>query len=183
MNDAIERIEEARPRRFRRYPKYKDSGIEWLGEIPAHWEVKALKRPFRVVNGSTPKSSEPDNWDGDIPWVTPDDLGKMSERVLNESARYITRKGYDSCGHTDGMCRQPNPFYPRTNRSSCNFRYVPYVLIRVADHSCSGIPVTRPTSTFTSMRQDQYLRQQVKVAHSGNLRTRTSSQLLFPYRL
>jgi type I restriction enzyme, S subunit len=34
----------ARLRRFKPYPAYKDSGVEWLGEIPAHWEVKALKR-------------------------------------------------------------------------------------------------------------------------------------------
>src|SRR5437868_211553 len=30
-------------RRFRPYPAYKDSGVEWLGEIPADWEVKPLK--------------------------------------------------------------------------------------------------------------------------------------------
>ncbi len=29
-------------RRFRPYPTYKDSGVEWLGEIPAHWAVKRL---------------------------------------------------------------------------------------------------------------------------------------------
>ncbi len=34
-----DRGEEAQSRRFRPYPEYKDSGIEWLGEIPAHWEV------------------------------------------------------------------------------------------------------------------------------------------------
>ena len=27
------------PRRFKPYPAYKDSGVEWLGEIPTHWEV------------------------------------------------------------------------------------------------------------------------------------------------
>ncbi len=64
-----------------------EAGVEWLGEIPAHWESRALRRVFKVVNGSTPKSSEPDNWDGDIPWVTPDDLGRLSERTLNEPAR------------------------------------------------------------------------------------------------
>src|SRR5947209_9277031 len=26
-----------------RYPKYKDSGVEWLGEVPDHWEVLRLK--------------------------------------------------------------------------------------------------------------------------------------------
>lgn len=29
---------------FPRYPAYKDSGVEWLGEVPAHWEVKRLRR-------------------------------------------------------------------------------------------------------------------------------------------
>ncbi len=28
--------------RFERYPKYKDSGIEWIGEIPEHWEIRKL---------------------------------------------------------------------------------------------------------------------------------------------
>ena len=30
--------------RFAAYPEYRHSGIEWLREIPAHWEVKPLKR-------------------------------------------------------------------------------------------------------------------------------------------
>ena len=30
--------------RYRPYPAYKDSGVEWLGEIPAHWEVRRLKQ-------------------------------------------------------------------------------------------------------------------------------------------
>jgi len=30
-------------RRFQPYPAHKDSGVEWLGEIPAHWELKRLK--------------------------------------------------------------------------------------------------------------------------------------------
>ena len=29
--------------RFGRYSKYRDSGVEWLGEIPAHWEIRRLK--------------------------------------------------------------------------------------------------------------------------------------------
>ena len=43
MNDATERIEEARPQRFRRYPEYKDSVVEWLGEIPEDWELFRLR--------------------------------------------------------------------------------------------------------------------------------------------
>lgn len=31
------------PHRFKPYPAYKDSGVEWLGKIPAHWDAKPLK--------------------------------------------------------------------------------------------------------------------------------------------
>ncbi len=39
---------------FRRHPEYKDSGIEWLGEVPADWEVKRL----RYVAQLNPSKSE-----------------------------------------------------------------------------------------------------------------------------
>ena len=28
---------------FQKYPAYKDSGVDWLGEIPEGWEVKRIK--------------------------------------------------------------------------------------------------------------------------------------------
>ena len=53
-------------RRFNPYPAYKNSGVEWLGEIPAHWEVKRLKRIGALQAGSaiTSESIEPT---GDYP--------------------------------------------------------------------------------------------------------------------
>ena len=27
---------------FPRYPKYKDSGVEWLGEVPEHWGLDRI---------------------------------------------------------------------------------------------------------------------------------------------
>lgn len=32
---------------MRRYESYKDSGVEWLGEVPSHWEVKKMKFLFK----------------------------------------------------------------------------------------------------------------------------------------
>ncbi len=43
MNEAPDRKEEAQPARLPRYCKYKESGVEWLGEIPAHWRTKRIK--------------------------------------------------------------------------------------------------------------------------------------------
>jgi len=44
--------------KFKRYERYKDSGVEWLGEIPEHWEVKKIKYLANVINV---KASDSDN--------------------------------------------------------------------------------------------------------------------------
>ena len=36
---------------FPRYPKYKDSGVEWLGEVPEHWSVEPFKRQIERNDG------------------------------------------------------------------------------------------------------------------------------------
>ena len=52
MNRANE-VRAAAPRqRFKPYPVYKNSGVEWLGEIPAHWEVYPLRRQLFREAGS-----------------------------------------------------------------------------------------------------------------------------------
>ena len=42
---------------FPRYPKYKDSGVEWLGDVPEHWETRQIKRvaTIRYGIGEPPK--------------------------------------------------------------------------------------------------------------------------------
>ena len=76
--------------------KMKDSGVEWLGKVPAEWIVKKLKYAFlRIVGGSTPNSTEPIFWDGDVVWVTPTDVSKTTR--LRDSLRRITQEGLLSC--------------------------------------------------------------------------------------
>jgi type I restriction enzyme S subunit len=42
------------PSGFPEYPAYKDSGVEWLGEVPEHWEVGSFRRLIKSVgNGTT----------------------------------------------------------------------------------------------------------------------------------
>ncbi|AVT46242.1 restriction endonuclease subunit S [Shewanella baltica] len=46
--------------RYKAYPEYKDSGVEWLGKVPQDWSIHSLKRSVdRVTNGIW--GSEPDN--------------------------------------------------------------------------------------------------------------------------
>ncbi len=45
---------------FPRYPKYKNSGVEWLGDVPAHWDVVQFKQFVDIQNGSDYKHVEQD---------------------------------------------------------------------------------------------------------------------------
>ena len=44
---------------FPRYHKYKDSAVAWLGEVPAHWEVKRLKYSLRLLTEKTDRRDHP----------------------------------------------------------------------------------------------------------------------------
>lgn len=44
--------------KFKRYERYKDSGVEWIGEIPEHWEIKKIKYISNITMGQSPKSEE-----------------------------------------------------------------------------------------------------------------------------
>jgi type I restriction enzyme S subunit len=64
---------------FPRYPDYKDSGVEWLGEVPAHWTLPKLKHFTKFFGGGTPSRENLSFWNGDIPWVSPKDM--KAERI------------------------------------------------------------------------------------------------------
>ncbi|GLI19947.1 restriction modification system DNA specificity domain-containing protein [Tepidanaerobacter syntrophicus] len=77
--------------------KMKDSGIEWIGKIPEGWEVIPLKRIFKIINGGTPNSSEESYWNGEIVWITPNDLSELTEIYIRDSERKITEDGINNC--------------------------------------------------------------------------------------
>ena len=69
----------------------KDSGVDWIGKVPAHWEVKKMKFIFdSIQTGTTPVTSEPKYFDGDVDWYNPKDLNAgyldKSEKTLSELA-------------------------------------------------------------------------------------------------
>lgn len=69
MAEATEEIQEARPRRFRPYPEYRDSGVSWVGRIPKHWTATRTKFAARLESGHTPSRQKPEYWENcTIPW-------------------------------------------------------------------------------------------------------------------
>lgn len=55
----------------------RDSGVAWLGEIPAHWNIKKLKYIVRFVSGATPSKDRAEYWNGIIPWISPKDMKRL----------------------------------------------------------------------------------------------------------
>lgn len=81
------------------YPAYKDSGVEWLTEVPEGWEVRRLKHVTdQVVGGATPNADRSDYWGGGIVWVTPEDIVPFSP--LTKSERTLTKAGLEACSAT-----------------------------------------------------------------------------------
>ena len=78
--------------------KFKNSGVEWLGKIPSHWEMKKLKFVSSIYNGATPASETKKFWDGDIYWATPTDFNESI--YICHTERKITKLGLNSCGTT-----------------------------------------------------------------------------------
>jgi len=75
---------------FKPYPAYKDSGVEWLGEVPEHWAQRKLKYIARFSGGGTPSREKLTYWNGDIPWVSPKD---MKFEVIVGAEESITSEG------------------------------------------------------------------------------------------
>lgn len=71
----------------------KDSGVEWIGEIPADWKLSKIKQHFLISSGTTPKSDEPEYWDGDIVWITPADF-KTDDVFVSKGHRNLSQEGY-----------------------------------------------------------------------------------------
>ncbi|WP_374399737.1 restriction endonuclease subunit S [Flavobacterium sp.] len=73
----------------------KDSGIEWLGEIPAHWEVKRIGHVAKVVRGASPRpAGDPLLFNGDfLPWITVKEVTNAEGKFIVSTETYLTEQG------------------------------------------------------------------------------------------
>lgn len=75
--------------------KMRDSGIEWLGEVPANWTVCRIKQIAKLESGHTPDKKIESYWvDCDIPWVSLNDSSQLKEvDYITDTAIYLNEKG------------------------------------------------------------------------------------------
>ncbi len=87
----------ARAAGFPENPPLKPSGLDWLGDIPAHWACGNLRRFAKMRTGHTPSRNEPDYWaDCTIPWFTLADVWQLRDgkkKYLGETKEMISELG------------------------------------------------------------------------------------------
>jgi len=63
------------------------TGIEWMPEIAAGWELRKISRSFRTGSGTTPKADHPGYFGGDYPWIN---TGDLRDGVVDNANRCVT---------------------------------------------------------------------------------------------
>jgi type I restriction enzyme S subunit len=74
------------------YPRYKPSGVEWLGDVPEQWTPLALRRVSTRYSGGTPDRNNDSYWeDGTIPWIN---SGAVNQGLITNPSTFITEEAY-----------------------------------------------------------------------------------------
>ena len=76
--------------KYQKYAEYQDSGVEWLGEIPNDWEMWKLSHAYTEIgSGTTPSTSNEENFEGNIPWVT---TGELRENLILDTKKKVSQR-------------------------------------------------------------------------------------------
>lgn len=124
----------------------KDSGIEWLGEVPEHWEVTSLKRLIEVKDGT---HDTPNYVEEGIPFITTKDI--IKKEISFSQCKFITYEDYEKINKRSDVCigdiimpmigsigspiivNTDTPFSIKNlalikNNSNCDIRFIRYYL-------------------------------------------------------
>jgi len=73
----------------------KDSGVEWLGEVPELWGVGRIGYYCRIENGTTPSKLNQEYWsDGSVPWLS---SGAVNQYEITEASEMISVTALSEC--------------------------------------------------------------------------------------
>ena len=73
----------------------KPSGIDWLGDIPEHWDTWKIGHFARVGNGSTPSRGNMAYWqDGDYPWLN---SSTVNRGTIEDADQFVTALALKEC--------------------------------------------------------------------------------------
>ena len=68
----------------------RESGVDWIGEFPGHWQVSSLSYQAMIFAGGTPDRSAPRYWKGHVPWIK---TGEVNFNRISSAEEHITSAG------------------------------------------------------------------------------------------
>lgn len=72
----------------------KDSGVQWIGEIPEHWKINRVRYLANLRSGATPSKDSLSFWDGDIPWISSQEI---KTDIIKDTSLHISEEAIRSC--------------------------------------------------------------------------------------
>ena len=115
---------------MKRYPKYKDSGVELIGEVPQHWDIVKLKRATQFLYGQS--LSNENRLDGHVPVYGSNGItGYHNESITDAPCMIIGRKGsFGKVTYSEEKCFPiDTTFYIDTTATRNSIRWLYYLLL------------------------------------------------------
>lgn len=72
----------------------KDSGVEWLGQVPEHWDIKSYRYACKIYRGKfthRPRN-DPALYDGEYPFIQTGDVAR-ADKVISDYRQTLNKKG------------------------------------------------------------------------------------------
>lgn len=131
---------------MKKYDTYKDSGIEWIGEIPSHWEVKKFKYLFIEHSGNGFPQDMQGRSSGDIPFYKVSDLNS-EDNYVEFSNNYVSfkdasEKGWNIIPQSSILTAKIGEALKKNHRKICKGKCI-------IDNNCLGIEPIKIDTKFS----------------------------------
>lgn len=124
----------------------KESGVEWLGQVPERWDIVRIKFIAKLESGHTPSKTKDEYWvDCDIPWVSLNDSKYLANNDYISDTKYkISLKGLD--GSSARLL--PSGAVVFTRDASIGLTAITTTEMAVSQHLIAWLPGERILSEF-----------------------------------
>jgi len=159
----------------------KDSGVEWLGKIPRHWDLPQVRYVAKVVRGQTPRPAGDSRFFGGdfIPWITVGEVTKDSEMFLTNTRTMLTEEG-----SKNSIIFEKGTFILTNSGATLGVPKILGVAGCMNDGVAAFLNISNDISDkfmyFFFMAMTQILKERASISGQPNLNTTIISELYIP---
>ncbi|MGB4511989.1 MAG: restriction endonuclease subunit S [Thermacetogeniaceae bacterium] len=169
--------------KFKRYERYKDSGVEWIGEIPEHWDVIKLKYVTKLVYGDSLPTENREEGEVDV-FGSNGKVGTHNVANTLSPVIIVGRKGsYGKVTYSDKKCFAIDTTYYIDNRcTKSNIKWLYYSLMVLEldkNSQDTGVPGLSREYAYNKYVPVPTVNEQVAIANFLDQKTAEIDDLIF----